>query len=170
MPEAVPAAANLLALHGDHLYRVVRYLGVSHADAEDVVQEVFLVALRNPSAYRGEGAVRSWLTGIARNLVRSERRRAYRHREHATEDPDAGGVATEDPERSVAFRESLRQLDAILTGLSDVQRLVFLLYDVEGMTMKEVTAVVGCPLQTGYTRLRAARAHVRRRAAAMELG
>jgi len=169
MVQPLPSSAALFEAHVDYVYRVVRYLGAAPADVEDLVQEVFVVVLRARDKYRGEAKARTWLVGIARNVLRDYRKRAHRRREQPSELLDENPTEAADPERSAQFRQALGQLDAILEGLNPDQRLVFLLHDVEQMTMKEVTDGLGCPLQTGYTRLRAARRHVRDRAAELEM-
>ena len=57
-------------------------------------------------------------------------------------------------------REALVRLDGILTGLDEDKRAVFVLYEIEQLAMAEVAEAVGCPLQTAYSRLHAARAEV----------
>ena len=54
-------------------------------------------------------------------------------------------------------RESLELLGRILDQLDDDKRAVFVLYEIEELTMKDVADAVGCPLQTAYSRLHAAR-------------
>lgn len=146
-----------------YVLRVVRYLGADPSDAEDVAQEVFVVAHRKLHAFEGRGTVQSWLYGICRRVLSDHRKRAYRRREVPTDEP---GPAPQAPsqERDLAFNRALARLSAALEGLEESQKTVFLLYEVEQLTMREIAEAMGCPLQTGYTRLRAARAHVKRRA------
>lgn len=161
MTRALPRSEELFAQHADYVYRVVRYLGARDADVEDLVQEVFMVVLRARERFRGESSAESWLFGIARNVCRDHDKRAYRRREEPTDRLDADPGASDDPEQLAHFRQTLARLDRVLAGLNDEQRMVFLLHDVEQLTMREITEGMRCPLQTGYTRLRAARKHVR---------
>jgi RNA polymerase sigma-70 factor, ECF subfamily len=59
----------LFADHGRSVWRLVLRLGVPESHADDVVQEVFLTAHQKRDSYRGEGAVQSWLWGIAVRLA-----------------------------------------------------------------------------------------------------
>jgi RNA polymerase sigma-70 factor (ECF subfamily) len=56
--------------------------------------------------------------------------------------------------------QAVALLDTILATLDEEKRAVFMLFELEQMPMQEVAAAVGCPLQTAYTRLHAAREHV----------
>ncbi|MGE0791477.1 MAG: RNA polymerase sigma factor [Sandaracinaceae bacterium] len=169
MAQPLPDTRALFEAHCDYVYRVVRYFGAAPGDVEDLVQEVFMTALRARDRFRGDASPRTWLVGIARNHVRDYKKRAHRRYERADEDADARPAEGGDPERSLELKQALAQLDRVLDGLGREQRLVFLLHDVEQLTMKEVTDGLGCPLQTGYTRLRAARRHVRERAIELEM-
>lgn len=157
MADPLPSSRALFDEHGAYVYRVLRYLQAPARDLEDLAQETFLVAHRSRAQFRGEGSPKSWLAGIAKNVLRDSRRRTQRRREEPfemAEDPRSGPSS---PEETVGFRQSLSRLTALLDGLSEDQRLVFILYEVEQLSMKEITDMLGCPLQTGYTRLRAAR-------------
>jgi RNA polymerase sigma-70 factor (ECF subfamily) len=63
-------------------------------------------------------------------------------------------------EEDVALHQARAELDRILDTLSDDKRAVFVLYEIEELPMAEVAAAVGCPLQTAYSRLHAARQEV----------
>ena len=67
---------------------------------------------------------------------------------------DTGERSGLEPDTSVESRAFVRQL---LAGLDEDKRNVLVLYEIEGLTMREVAEVVGCPLQTAYSRLHAAR-------------
>jgi RNA polymerase sigma-70 factor (ECF subfamily) len=60
----------------------------------------------------------------------------------------------------VAIRQARAKLDAILDKLDDSKRAVFVLYEIEELSMSDVAAAVGCPVQTAYSRLHAARTEV----------
>jgi len=70
------AATELFEEHLDALYEFVHYrLGHDRAAVEDVVQDTFLIALQKLDGFRGESTLHTWLCGIARNLIRSSRRK-----------------------------------------------------------------------------------------------
>lgn len=155
-PHAVtPSFAEVYAAHAAFVWRVVRRLGVHPADVEDVCQEIFVVVHRKLASFEGRSSVRTWLYGIAARCASDHRRRAHvRHEAAAAEAAvavDAGQPA------AVAERQARAVLDEILDQLDDARRAVFVLYELEELPMAEVAEAVGCPLQTAYSRLHAAR-------------
>jgi RNA polymerase sigma-70 factor (ECF subfamily) len=149
--------------HGPFVWRALRRLGVSPSDADDACQEVFVVVYRKLGEYQGRSQLRTWLYGIAVRVAAAHRRRAHARREIATEEPVGEHAAsTANPEGAAADREALAMLDRALDDLDDDKRAVFVLYEVEGLEMPEVAEAVGCPLQTAYSRLHAARKEVER--------
>lgn len=145
--------------HAPFVWRVVRRLGVAESDTADVCQEVFVVIHRRLAEFEGRSSVRTWVYGICVRAASDYRRRVSRRRETVTDDvPEA---ATE-PRQDVALsmREARARLDRVLDELDDDKRAVFVLYEIEELTMADVASAVGCPLQTAYSRLHAARAQV----------
>jgi RNA polymerase sigma-70 factor (ECF subfamily) len=141
--------------HARYVWRALRHLGIPEADVEDLCQEVFVVVQRKLSEFEGRSELRTWLYGICLRVASDHRRRAHVRHEHPHPDPSEGLATSElGPEAQVAARSALR---ALLDQLDDDKRDVLVLYELEGLTMKEVAEVVGCPLQTAYSRLHAAR-------------
>lgn len=149
------------------VWRVLRRLGVPASDAEDVTQEVFVVVHKKLEAFAGRSSLRTWLYGIAYRSASEYRRRAHVRSEVPTESPDAGSEEASQVE-SLERKRAREQLDEILLQLDDDKRAVFVFYEIEELGMNEVADIVGCPLQTAYSRLRAAREHVE--AAARRIG
>lgn len=147
---------DLFAQHAAFVLRVVRRLGASPADAEDVAQEVFLVVHRKLHTYDGSSNVRTWLFGITRRVVADHRKRVQRRRE--TEYTEHSGQASGmHPEAALQKQELLSHLDRALEQLSESKRVVFVLYEMECLPMNEIAEMVGCPVFTAYSRLREAR-------------
>lgn len=143
--------------HAPYVWRALRRLGVAETDAEDVCQEVFLVVHRRLATFTGECALRTWLYGICIRTASDYRRRPHRLREQPAGD-DLPEVRTPAPqEDELERRRSRDRLDAALDTLDEAKRAVFVLYEIEGLLMPEVAEAVGCPLQTAYSRLHAAR-------------
>jgi RNA polymerase sigma-70 factor (ECF subfamily) len=166
-PSPAPSFREVYRANLGFVWRVVRHLGVPRADAEDVVQETFVVVLKKLGEFEGRSSLRTWIYGIAHRAVSEHRRRAHIRREIPTEAPDPGRVDAAQPE--LVERERARiQLAAILERLDGDKRAAFVFHEIEGMTMSEVAEIVGCPLQTAYSRLHAAREQVS--AAARRLG
>jgi RNA polymerase sigma-70 factor (ECF subfamily) len=145
--------------HGAYVWRVLRRLGVREADVEDVCQEVFVVVHRRLADFEGRSSLRTWVYGICIRTASDYRKRAVNRREVLTEDPPEL-QAPDDPHGALSTKRARETLDRILASLDDDKREVFVLYEIEGLGMAEVCEAVGCPLQTGYSRLHAGRALV----------
>lgn len=145
--------------HAAFVWRSLRHLGVRDADLEDVTQEVFVVVHRRLSSYDERDKVRSWLYAICIRVARAHVRKVLRRRENVTaEPPESDAPPTQ--LASLEQRQALAYGQQVLAVLSDEQRAVFLLYEVERMSMSEVADALGCPLQTAYSRLYKARERV----------
>ena len=148
--------------HVDFVWRNLRRLGVREADAEDRMQEVFVVAHRRFDEFedRGHGP-RAWLFQIVLRVASDARRHKRRH----PEDPDGGyavGRASIAATQHDAMlrREQLSQLDAALDTIDVGRRAVLVLHEIEEMTAPEIAQVLGIPLNTVYSRLRVGRAEL----------
>jgi RNA polymerase sigma-70 factor (ECF subfamily) len=145
--------------HAPLVWRVLRRLGVPPADMEDVVQEVFTVVYRKLPGFAGRSTLRTWICGIAVRRALDYRRRGHVRREVPTEVP-AEQAADAPQLAAVERREARACLDQLISSLDEEKRAVFVLYEIEELTMAEVADAVGCPLQTAYTRLHTARRQV----------
>lgn len=153
---AVPSFAEVYRDNATYVWRVLRRLGVREADVEDVCQEVFLVVHRKLGDFAQRSSLRTWLYSIALRCASDYRRRAHVKREAPTS--DVVDAPLEPPQAtSIAERQARAVLDEILDTLDESKRAVFVLYELEELTMTEVAEAVGCPTQTAYSRLHAAR-------------
>jgi len=142
--------------HAPSIHRALRRLGVSEADAPDVLQEVFVVVHRKLGSFEGRSQLRTWIYGIALRVASDHRKSAYVRRERPTAElPERAGSAPELKE--LERRERVAMLDRALDSLSADKREVLVLFELEELPMKEVAAVLECPLMTAYARLYAAR-------------
>lgn len=147
---------DLFSEYAGLVWRTLRHFGVAEADLEDQTQEVFLVAHRRLAQCDGERP-HAWLYSIARRTASTYRRRSHRRHEEAVESlPES--IDTRDP----SARAEMDLLNRVLYSLDEDKQIVFLLYEVEGMSMREVAETLKCPLQTAYTRLYAARRELTR--------
>lgn len=153
---AVPSFAEVYRDYAAFLWRALRRLGVREADVEDVCQEVFLVVHRKLGDFAHRSSLRTWLYSIAIRCAADYRRRAHVKREAPTSDVLDASMDAPQP-ASVADRQARIVLDEILDTLDEAKRAVFVLYELEELTMAEVAEAVCCPLQTAYSRLHAAR-------------
>ncbi len=146
---------DVFRTEGPYVVRALRYFGVPERDVPDVCQEVFVIVHRKLPEFEYRAAIRTWLYRICQRAASDYRRRAHVRREQVTGEPIASGEFDgRDFAESVHARSVLlRALDA----LDEDKRTVFVLYEIEELTMREVAEAVGCPLQTAYSRLHAAR-------------
>jgi RNA polymerase sigma-70 factor (ECF subfamily) len=151
-------------VHAPFVLRILSRLGVPAADRDDLLQEVFLIVYRKLSEYDGRASFRAWLYGICVRTVSSYRRSARVRRQESQEYGDVDQRQSQvdiSPEHSAERRRAYEELEALLSKLEDEKRTVFVLYELEELSMTEVAQIVGCPLQTAYSRLHAARKAMR---------
>lgn len=153
---ALPSFAEVYRDNAAFIWRVLRRFGVREADVEDVCQDVFLVVHRKLGDFAQRSSVRTWLYSIALRCASDHRKRAHVKREAPTSHTIDAPIDAPQP-RQVADRQARAVLDEILDALDEPKRAVFVLYELEELTMAEVAEAVGCPLQTAYSRLHAAR-------------
>ena len=129
-----------------------RYVG---DEAEDVVQEAFLSALRSGNGFRGDAAPLTWISRIVVNAsIDRCRKRVRRERAHDTHQTRHAARVDAAHVDSMAIRDALR-------GLTRNQRRVFMLYDVLGHTHTEIARRLAIPLGTSKRRLGDARKRLR---------
>lgn len=151
-----PPIAEVYDAHYRFVWRCLRSLGVPDAALDDALQDVFVVVQRKLSTFEGRSELRTWLYAIALRIGRRYRSRARAEGTPAEteEEAIAGGDGESALERSERLALARRALDA----LDDEKREVFVLAQVEQMSAPEIAAITGVPVNTVYSRLRAARA------------
>ena len=159
--QSVEQALDVSAVFKAHhafVWRILRHLGVAAADLDDVLQEVFVVVHRRLADYREQDKMRAWLYAICTRVVRDHRRRVARRHEELREVPDASHQPSQ--ASAVADQQALWLAQRMLNALPDKQRAVFVLHEIEQLSMPEIALAVECPLPTAYARLRKARERV----------
>lgn len=153
---------GIFSTYTAYVWRLLGRLGVPPRDVPDVCQEVFITVHRKLPEFEGRSSIKTWLFSICFRLAQSYRR-SYRARELPT---DNLGFATEDlelensipsPEVQVDKQRAKALLEQALNLLDDEKRAVFVLYELEELSMPEVAEALGCPTSTAYSRLHAAR-------------
>jgi RNA polymerase sigma-70 factor (ECF subfamily) len=147
---------ELLLPHLDAAYNLARWLTRDPTDADDVVQEAYMRAIRFFDGFHG-GDSRAWLLKIVRNTCYTWLRK-NRPREIVYElDEEQHEASTGDPE--IVLQESIdRQLvRKLLDELPAEYREIIVLRDIEGLSYKEISAVTEMPLGTVMSRLSRAR-------------
>lgn len=142
----------------DFVWRSARRLGVSENAVDDVVQDVFLVVHRRLRDFEGRSSMKTWIFGITLRVI-SDHRRTIRRKGGLAPLPDDEvlGDRGEGPVAALEKRQAARVLHALLEELDDEKRTVFVLAELEELGAKEIAELVGVPVNTVYSRLRAAR-------------
>ena len=122
----------------------------------DACQEVFTVVYRQLPSFEPHAPLPAWIYAITWRVARDHRRRGRRKPE-VLSDTTPDTPASDDLEAALDRRQQRERLLALLDRLDEDRREVFVLYELGEMTMNEVAAIVGCPPQTAYARLYAAR-------------
>jgi len=145
--------------HLDDAYRLARYLLRDQHDAQDAVQDAVLRALRYFETYR-EGDARAWLLAIVRNCCLTRHRKAQTERANIVfvEDVDVvhDGAGRATDARAVEQSERAA-LQRALDGLPAEFREVIVLREVQELSYREISDVVGVPIGTVMSRLARAR-------------
>ncbi|MGA8872104.1 MAG: sigma-70 family RNA polymerase sigma factor [Candidatus Acidiferrales bacterium] len=151
------------------VFRLAQNITSNYQDAEEVVQNAFVKAFQNLSAFRGDSRFYTWLVRIVVNeaLVKIRRRR---HKEVSIDDPNEdqdyqAPRQLEDwgpsPEQLYSREELRRILETTIGGLAPAHRVVFQLRDVEGFSAEETARALNLAIATVKTRLRRARLQLR---------
>jgi RNA polymerase sigma-70 factor (ECF subfamily) len=146
------AFGELVKRYQRKAYAIARAIVVTHEDAEDAVQEGFLKAYEHLDRFRPDQAFGAWLHRIVQNAALDiGRRRKVRDADELT---DAVASHFRDPAESDELR---RRLVAGLDKLSERQRMVIVLHDVEGYLHSEIGTMLGIPEGTARSDLHHAR-------------
>ena len=140
-------------------YSVALAVTGRHQDAEDAVQESFLVALQRLDDCRNPARFAGWLLAIVRNRSRNLIRRESLRR--ADEIPASASASGPSPERAADISALRGRLTEALNTLSEVQREIVLLHDVEGWKHAEIAEKLGMPSGTVRSHLHFARKALR---------
>lgn len=162
--------ARLVERHSNQIYRLaLKFLGNPH-DAEDVLQETFIKALRALPNFEGRSSLSTWLYRIATNeslmlLRKSNPDFVPVEEPDLDEDPLAGGLILTDwcclPEEELLSSESRQFLDQAAHRLPDTLKSVFILRDVEGLSIRDTAEALGITETAVKTRLLRARLKLR---------
>jgi RNA polymerase sigma-70 factor (ECF subfamily) len=142
--------------YADFVRRAVIRLGGPRGDIDDLVQDIFVVAMRKREAFEGRSTVRTWLYGIAIKVVTATRRKSA-VRElfglwpiHEATDPNT-------PLDVFEHREASRLVYTLLDKIGEKKRTVLILHELEGLSSEAIAEILGVPKNTVFTRLHHAR-------------
>jgi RNA polymerase sigma-70 factor (ECF subfamily) len=162
--------ARFVETYSRQVYRLGLKILNDAQDAEDVLQETFLKAYKALPAFEGRSSLSTWLYRIAVNeaLMLARKRRPETisvDEEQETEEGDLEPVQIVDwcclPERELLSSESRNFLDAAIQRLSENLRVVFVLRDIEGLSIKETAEALNLTETAVKTRLLRARLALR---------
>ena len=139
------------------VHRFASALGVPVEEREDAAQDIFIAVFRSLRHFRGEAQLSTWIYLIAaRHAIRLGRRRRTRETMRMTMLNEKPTVLVDPAERST----QIATLDRMLAKLPPKKRTVLVLFEIEGLSAKEISDVVGCPENTVWSRLHHARSEM----------
>lgn len=174
----VAALDSLMARYSSRVYRLARGITRCDADAEEVVQDVFLTLVRKHDTFEGRAALGSWIYRITTNTALNKRRGKRFEAEIGLDEllptfkPDghrAGEQSflladwSQSPEQELLSAESRRLLSETIDALPDHYQAVLVLRDVEGLSNEEAAEVLGETIASVKSKLHRARMALRER-------
>jgi RNA polymerase sigma-70 factor, ECF subfamily len=156
------AFEELYRTHSGRLFSVACRMVGNTADAEDLLQEIFLTAHRKLEGFRGESSLGTWLYRLATNqcldYLRSRAARAGHLTDTLDDDPTLADVGS----RALAEQTVTKMdLERALTRLPEGCRAAFVLHDIEGLEHREVADVLGIAEGTSKSQVHKARLRLR---------
>lgn len=154
-PVAVAGFERLYAEYFQLVWRTLHRLGVDACQLPDATQDVFVVVHRQLSRFEGRSSIKTWLYAITARVA-SDVRRSGRRRPCEKLPPRL--VAPEEgPHDAAARSEAVKVLYDLLEGLSDEQRTVFVLAELEDLGPQQMAEILAVNVNTVKSRLKAAR-------------
>jgi RNA polymerase sigma-70 factor, ECF subfamily len=163
------AIEELVRRYERRLFRLAQNITSNYEDAEEVVQNAFVKALRNLGSFRGESRFYTWLARIATNeaLMKIRRRHFQQLPIDGRAEVEEPTVPREiedwgpDPEQRYSQEELRRILTVTINKLDPGYRIVFQLRDIEGLSTDETARALGLSLAAVKSRLGRARLRLR---------
>jgi RNA polymerase sigma-70 factor, ECF subfamily len=148
--------------HFAAVWRMLQALGVARAALDDAAQDVFLSAYRQLAHFEGRSSVRTWLCGIACHVAANYRRGEKRKGGLAPLDDDAWSDQAPGPLEQLEQTQAWAMVRAFLDQLDSDKRATYVLSRIEGLTAPEIAEALKIPVNTVYSRLHAAQAHLQK--------
>jgi RNA polymerase sigma-70 factor (ECF subfamily) len=163
--------SRLVDAYSGPIYRLALKILGNTTDAEDVLQNTFLKALQHLKDFEGRSSVSTWLYRIASNeaLMLLRKQRPEISLSEATQDDDGNSDYFPEqftdwcclPEDEFLSAESKAALERAVQHLPETQRIVFVLRDIEGLSIRETSEALDLNEAAVKTRLLRARLHLR---------
>src|ERR1700761_6679429 len=145
----------------DSLYNFAHWLAQNQNDAEDLVQETYLKALRSYASFDPGTNFRPWIFQILKNTFLSSRSKIERRMTLAVESEEDLPATSDTPESLLLGRSDIDAVRSAIEQLPVIFREVILLCDVEDASYREIAEILSIPLGTVMSRLARARKMVR---------
>ena len=162
------AFAQLMRRYNRRLYRTARAILKDDGAAEDALQEAYVAAFNHIGEYRGDAALGTWLTRIVVNQALQALRKSRRERVVVPIDEspsdrveEIADVPSSTPENQALRGEMRRLIERKIDELPESYRAVFMLREVEDMTVEETAAALDIPAATVRSRLFRAKTRLR---------
>jgi RNA polymerase sigma-70 factor (ECF subfamily) len=154
----------LMRRHNQRVFRAARSIVRSDDEAEDVMQEGYVLAFQHLGDFAGRSRFSTWLTRIVVHeaLKRVRRGKRITFEEDMDESPN-DDQPSDNPEKLAGDRELARAVEQAVEQLPEIFRAVFVLRAVEQMSVSETSEALGVPEDTVKTRLHRARAAIQKR-------
>lgn len=160
---------QLYSTHAPYLFRVLERLGARSSVLEDLAHDVFVAAWRAWGQVDRARPMKPWLFGIAYRVMLDHHRLRSTHSESPTATPPERVDERLGPAEVLSRQQGLTLAARIISGLELERRSVFVMHELEELTMPEIALALDVPLNTAYSRLRLARRDFAQAAAAMEV-
>ncbi len=159
------AIAEIVSRESGRVYNLALKLLRNKEDAEDVLQETFLIFMNKVQSYRGESSLSTWLFRVTTNVALSKMRaKELIDKDISIHDPDFESLKGYEirnwpnhPENEMDKKAFSDCLTKALNRLSEDYRVVFVLRDLEGMSTKETSKILGISISNVKVRLMRAR-------------
>ncbi|MBW8172468.1 sigma-70 family RNA polymerase sigma factor [Ornithinimicrobium sp. Arc0846-15] len=140
------AFAEITTEFGPGMVGYAHSLVGNHHDAADVVQEALLSAWRSLDTFRGDSALKTWLYRLVHRRAMDLLRRRRPQPVDVDEFTELTAPTRHDPDRAAEDSEVLAALRAVLSGIPEGQRSVWMLREVEGMSYAEIGDTLALPV------------------------
>lgn len=163
------ALTRLVNRYSERIYNLALRILRNREDAEDVLQETFLAVVEKLHTFDGRSSFFTWIYRIATNASLMRLRKKKLIFQDLVDNDDFQETVesrvfidwSQDPSLGVFDEEVKRKIDEAVNKLSDIYRSVFILRDIEGLSIKETSEILGITEENVKIRLRRARQYLR---------
>ncbi|MDR0590788.1 MAG: sigma-70 family RNA polymerase sigma factor [Puniceicoccales bacterium] len=156
------ALTQFINAYKGRIFSVVYNIVHNPDDASDITQDVFIKAYNAIHTFKSNSSPFTWLYRIAVNMALSFLRKNKKRNFVSIDQLDESGISPEQlrtipavdgGDRSAALKELQKKLNEALQTLSNSHRVVFILFEVEGLSHEQIAQIVGCSVGTVRSRL-----------------